>query len=105
ILRALPDVEFREMKKPNRCCGSAGSFSLTHYDLSMEIQEEKCKDIDQTGADVVVTGCGSCIMQLTDGQNRFGGHCDIKHTAEILSDAYDKSERQKRMAKMTLAKK
>ena len=100
ILRDLPDVDFREMKKPNRCCGSAGSFSLTHYDLSMDIQKKKCEDIEQTGADVVVTGCGSCMMQLTDGQKRFGGHCDVKHTVEILSEAYTQSDRSNRVAGM-----
>lgn len=100
ILRDLPDVDFREMKKPNRCCGSAGSFSLTHYDLSMEIQKKKCEDIEQTGADVIVTGCGSCMMQLTDGQNRNGGHCTVKHTVEVLSEAYNQSDRTQRVAKM-----
>ena len=100
ILNALPDIEFREMSKPNRCCGSAGSFSLTHYDLSMDIQHEKCKDIEKTGAEVIVTGCGSCIMQLTDGQKRFGGQRKVKHTVEILAEAYDESERQGRIDRM-----
>lgn len=104
ILRDLPDVEFREMKKPNRCCGSAGSFSLTHYDLSMDIQKRKFDDVEQTGADTIVTGCGSCIMQLTDGQKRFGGNCAVKHTVEILSDAYDSNERQARIGKMKAGK-
>ena len=104
ILNALPDVEFREMDKPNRCCGSAGSFSLTHYDLSMKIQQHKCDDIAQTGADIVATGCGSCIMQLTDGQKRFNGHANIKHTVEILSDAYNQADRTNRDAKMKAAK-
>ncbi len=100
ILKTLPDVDFREMKKPNRCCGSAGSFSLTHYDLSMQIQEEKFNDIEQTGANTVVTGCGSCIMQLKDGQNRFGGNLDIKHTVEILSEAYDDTARAERVNRL-----
>ena len=73
---------------------------MTHYDLSMDIQKKKCEDIEQTGADVVVTGCGSCMMQLTDGQKRFGGHCDVKHTVEILSEAYTQSDRSNRVAGM-----
>lgn len=93
ILRQLPDVDFVEMAKPNRCCGSAGSFSLTHYDLSMQIQKKKFDDIQQTGANTIVTGCGSCMMQLNDGQKRFGGHSKVKHTVELLSEAYDNLER------------
>lgn len=66
----------------------------------MDIQHEKCKDIESTGADVIVTGCGSCMMQLTDGQKRFGGHCKVKHTVEILSEAYENAEREERIGRM-----
>jgi glycolate oxidase iron-sulfur subunit len=99
ILKDLPDIDFREMKKPNRCCGSAGSFSLTHYDLSMQVQHQKFDDIAQTGADTVVTGCGSCMMQLKDGQSRFGGKCGIVHTVELLSQAYNDEDRRQRVAR------
>ena len=40
------------------------------------------------------------MMQLTDGQKRFGGHCDVKHTVEILSEAYTQSDRSNRVAGM-----
>ena len=33
VLRTLPWVEFVEMRDADRCCGSGGTFSLTHYDL------------------------------------------------------------------------
>lgn len=100
ILRQMPDIEFVEMTKPNRCCGSAGSFSLSHYDVSMGIQKEKFKDIQNTGADTVVTGCGTCIMQMRDGQNQYGGEATVVHTIELLSDAYDRLDRKNRIAKM-----
>lgn len=100
ILKQLPDVDFVEMKKPNRCCGSAGSFSLTHYDLSMDIQQRKFDDIRQTGAEEIITGCGSCIMQLTDGQSRFGGTARARHTVQILSEAYDEADRKKRVGRL-----
>lgn len=99
ILKALPDVTFVEMKHANRCCGSAGSFSLTNYDLSMDIQKNKVENIKNTGADVVATGCGSCIMQITDGQNRFGGRFRARHVVDILSEAYDVN-RQKQAEKV-----
>ncbi len=100
ILKSLPDVDFVEMARPNRCCGSAGSFSLTHYDLSMDIQNEKFEDIKKTKADTIVTGCGSCMMQLSDGQKRFGGQAKVKHTIEVLNEAYIENDRQKRIEKL-----
>ena len=40
------------------------------------------------------------MMQLTDGQKRFGGHCKVKHTVEILSEAYENAEREDRIGRM-----
>jgi len=88
ILKAIPGLELIEMKHADRCCGSAGSFSLTHYDLSMSIHKHKIDNIKATKADAVVTGCGACIMQLGDGMNRFNHNVPIYHTVEILAKSY-----------------
>ncbi|MDK2822553.1 MAG: glycolate oxidase iron-sulfur subunit [Clostridia bacterium] len=92
ILKAIPGLEFVEMKNADRCCGSAGSFSLTHYDLSMDIHKHKTEAIKATGADAIVTGCGSCIMQITDGMNRFDLNLPIYYTVEILAKSYAAKE-------------
>jgi glycolate oxidase iron-sulfur subunit len=88
ILKAIPGLELVEMKNADRCCGSAGSFSLTHYDLSMAIHKPKIENIKNTKADAVVTGCGACIMQLGDGMNRFNHNIPMYHTVEILAKSY-----------------
>lgn len=100
ILRQMPDIDFVEMKNPSRCCGSAGSFSITHYETSMGIQKKKFDDIQSTGADTVATGCGTCIMQMRDGQNQYGGKATVVHTIEILSDAYDRKNRKERIDRL-----
>ncbi|MFZ5943463.1 MAG: (Fe-S)-binding protein [Bacillota bacterium] len=88
ILKAIPQLEFIEMKNPDRCCGGAGSFSLTHYDLAMDIHKHKADNIKASEAEAVVTGCGSCIMQIGDGMNRFGHDLPIYHTVEVLAMSY-----------------
>lgn len=88
ILKAIPGLELIEMKNADRCCGGAGSFSLTHYDLSMSIHKHKAEAIEATKADAVVTGCGSCIMQIGDGMNRFNLNLPMYHTVEILAKSY-----------------
>lgn len=98
ILRAIPGLEFVEMKNPDRCCGGAGSFSLTHYDLSMSIHKHKTDAIRATKADAVVTGCGSCIMQLSDGMNRFNLDLPMYHTVEILAKSYEAKEKHEKTA-------
>lgn len=90
IIESIPGVKFVEMKNPGRCCGGAGSFSLTHYETSMAVFRNKAEDIRSTGAQLVLTGCPSCYMQLTDGLNRFGMGQRVLHTVEFLSMAYEK---------------
>ncbi|MGF7184815.1 Fe-S oxidoreductase [Desulfitispora alkaliphila] len=88
ILRMIPGLEFIEMKEHDKCCGSAGSFTITHYDLSMKIHQRKNDNIKATGADAVVTGCGSCRMQIEDGLHQGKMDLPVYHTIEILDMAY-----------------
>ncbi len=66
ILKSLADAEFVEMPNAGRCCGMAGQFSLLYYDLSKKIAEKKIESIEDSGADIVVTSCPGCEMQLLD---------------------------------------
>ena len=66
ILKALKEINFVEMNEADRCCGMAGSFSIKYYDLSQKIAERKLQNIRDTQADIVVTGCPGCQIQLMD---------------------------------------
>ncbi len=72
ILKQIPGVTFKEMSKPDACCGSGGSYVLTHFGTSTEIAKRKVDDANRTGANTVTTGCPACMMQLSDNVNRFG---------------------------------
>lgn len=89
LIKSIPGIMFKDMKDPGRCCGAAGSFSLSHYELAMKINKHKVNDIIATGADTLVTGCAACMMQIKDGLNQ-GHNNNIKviHTAELLAQAY-----------------
>ncbi|MDD3654695.1 MAG: (Fe-S)-binding protein [Desulfotomaculaceae bacterium] len=85
IIRSIPGLDFIPLKEPNRCCGNAGSFSFTHYDVSYNILKRKLTDVAGTGAETVITGCGACRMQLEDGIAQEGLGKKVFHTAEILA--------------------
>ena len=87
ILKLIPGVEFVEMNDPGRCCGSGGSFSLIHYDLSIDINKVKADDIAGTGANAVVTGCPGCTMHMADGLHRQGFNQEVLHTFQLLNEA------------------
>jgi len=87
LLTAISGVRLAEMREPSRCCGGAGSFSLTHQELSIAIGARKAADIAQTGAEVVATSCPGCRMQLADVLAQAGDDRPVAHVVELLAAA------------------
>ena len=71
ILRQVFGDNFIEMDN-NGCCGMGGSFSIEYYSLSKRIARKKVESIARTGADVVITSCPGCKLQLIDNLKRCG---------------------------------
>lgn len=94
LIKSIPGVQLKEMKNPGECCGSAGSFSLSHYDLSMKINSKKAEAIANTGAKTIVTGCPACMMQINDGLVQNGHKITVMHTAELLAKAISSKSHQ-----------
>ena len=88
ILSDIPGVIFKEMTKPDACCGSGGSYGLTHPGTSSSIAEAKATDAAATGASTIATGCPACMMQLLDSTHRFGSKQRVRHYVSLLADAY-----------------
>ena len=89
LLRRVPGLEFVEMGEADRCCGSAGAYSLQHYDVSMRILDEKMEHLKRSGATVIVTGNPGCLLQLRLGIRRAGlkGKVRAEHTVDLLARA------------------
>ena len=88
LLRRVPGVTLVEMEDANRCCGGSGTYSLTHYDLSMKILDKKMQCFQATGADYLATCCPSCIMQLKHGLKLNSSTAQVVHTVELLDQFY-----------------
>lgn len=88
LLNRIPGVEFVEMQDANSCCGGSGTYSVTHYDMSMKILDKKMDKAMQTGASVLATCCPSCMMQLGYGVKRHKWNAKVVHPVQLLSQAY-----------------
>lgn len=77
-------VVFKEMKFPCSCCGLGGGLSTTNYELSIDITKRKAESIRDTGADMVVTACPGCIVQLRDGLHKYGVDVKVGHVVDLL---------------------
>jgi glycolate oxidase iron-sulfur subunit len=84
LLRKMPDAEFVELLEADWCCGGAGSYALSHYDLAMQVLDRKMDNLKKTGADVLVTTCPACILQLSYGVRRHGLKVQVRHLTEVI---------------------
>jgi len=94
IIKSIPGLTFKEMKAPDACCGSGGSYVISHYETASAIGQKKADDIKATQADTVSTGCPACMMQLLDNVNRCGGEQDVVHYISLLAESYRKEYSQ-----------
>jgi glycolate oxidase iron-sulfur subunit len=85
LLRALPSVQFTEMGNADHCCGLGGTFSVHHYDTSVDIGSKKASHIEASGASLVATACPGCILQLQDSMNRAGLKARSIHALELIA--------------------
>ncbi len=85
ILRATAGIEYRELPEADWCCGGAGSYALTHYDLSRKVLDRKIDNVERTGADLLVTSCPACIIHLSYGIRQRGLRTRVCHVSELLA--------------------
>lgn len=86
VLKGLPGYTFVEMPESDRCCGSGGSFTLSHYDLSTEIGMRKRNNIVSVNPDVVAVACPACMMQIMDMLSRRQDNIKVKHVVELYDE-------------------
>ncbi|MEG1500758.1 MAG: (Fe-S)-binding protein [Clostridiales bacterium] len=88
LKRMAPRYQFVEMSLADRCCGSAGSFNITHYDLSQRILARKIDSIEASGAKIVTAPCPSCLMQLNNGL-KDKPQIKAQHLLELAADCLE----------------
>lgn len=86
LILEMAGYKVREMKNSDRCCGMGGTFSISHYDLSMSVAEEKKKAVMDSGADVLAAACPACMMQIGGILAADGSVMDVRHPVEIYAE-------------------
>jgi glycolate oxidase iron-sulfur subunit len=77
------------------CCGAAGSFCVTHPALSEGVGNNKADSVVATKADVVVSGCPSCLTQLKAMLAAKGSKITVMHPMELLAESYKTGAEEK----------
>jgi Fe-S oxidoreductase len=56
--------DFRKADYETSCCGFGGTYSLKFPEISKAQLNKKLNAVVSTGAEILVTECPGCIMQL-----------------------------------------
>jgi Fe-S oxidoreductase len=71
ILRSIEGIELVETDwtcgEWSTCCGGGGGFEAVFPELSQMLAVNRTRELVETGAEIIVTHCPGCIMQLKDG--------------------------------------
>jgi len=89
LLRAIPGVELRELANAHLCCGSAGTYNIDQPEIAASLGQQKAKAIVDSGATVVATGNIGCLTQLGAHLRQIGVPICVRHTMQVLRDAYE----------------
>jgi glycolate oxidase iron-sulfur subunit len=84
LLQSLSHLEFVEMADASKCCGMGGTFTITHYDLSMNVLNHKLDTLAAMDVDMLATGCSGCLLQFMDGIHQKGLKTKVVHLVEAL---------------------
>jgi glycolate oxidase iron-sulfur subunit len=88
LLQSIPGLELVPFRDPERCCGSAGIYNITHYRESMKMLEEKMSHIRSIDPDIIATGNPGCLIQLRRGAEQTGLEAEVTHPVVLLDRAY-----------------
>jgi glycolate oxidase iron-sulfur subunit len=84
LIRAVPGVEFVEMRLADNCCGSAGVYNVTETQTSLDLLAEKMESARMTRADAIVTANPGCLLQMRAGAEIHNTGQQVLHVVELL---------------------
>jgi glycolate oxidase iron-sulfur subunit len=90
VLRAIPRLRLHELPGSDRCCGSAGIYSLLEPAMSRMVLDDKIEAIRQLSPrpDLVATGNPGCMMQIGAGLLAARLETGVIHPVELLDWSY-----------------
>jgi glycolate oxidase iron-sulfur subunit len=90
VLNAIPGLRLRLLPGSDKCCGSAGIYSMLHPDMARAVLDDKIKGIASASPipRVVATGNPGCHMQIGAGLRLAGLDTTVLHPVELLDESY-----------------
>ncbi|WP_435199718.1 (Fe-S)-binding protein [Janibacter sp. GS2] len=84
LLEGVAGLRLVDLPQERECCGFGGTFALKNADVSTAMGEDKAQHAIDSGAEVLVAGDSSCLMQIGGLLSRRGAPVRTMHLAEVL---------------------
>jgi Fe-S oxidoreductase len=87
VLKKIKGVEFVEMEKSrenSRCCGAGGGYKSAFGDFATNVAAERIRDAEAVGAEILVTCCPFCVLNLTQGAKKIGSKIQVMDLSQVL---------------------
>jgi L-lactate dehydrogenase complex protein LldE len=85
LLREVRGLDLVELPRAEECCGFGGTFAVKNADTSVAMVSDKARHVRETGAEVLVAGDNSCLMNIGGALTRQRAGVRVMHLAEILA--------------------
>jgi Fe-S oxidoreductase len=81
--------EMERSREKSFCCGGGGGMSFIDEPPDRRVNQERAREILETGADTVAVGCPFCMTMVEDGINARKGSRDVRvmDVSELLWEA------------------
>ncbi len=92
VLDSVPGVERTEPdwnRRNSLCCGGGGGFSFMEEKQGTRMNQNRAKQLLDTGANTIAVGCPFCMIMLEDGTKTVAPDAQVRvrDIAEVLNEA------------------
>jgi len=84
LIAQLGNVELAPLERESECCGFGGTFSVKMPEISEAMVEDKAADVARTGAQVLLSADGACLLNIAGRLEAQGRRIRGRHVAEFL---------------------
>ena len=84
LIGQLSNVEVAPLVREHECCGFGGTFSVRQPELSGVMSCDKAADAEATGASVLLSTDGGCLLNVNGTLEAKQSPLRVQHIAEFL---------------------
>jgi heterodisulfide reductase subunit D len=90
ILELIPGIKLVEMERNRsyqRCCGAGGGIKAGVSDLALKLAQERVRDGEEVGAEIMTCTCPFCRRNIMDGINSMDTNVFFEDEMVLLAEA------------------